>query len=71
MEVELDAIDFRHWPRDTLLGDYQRCAPAHPMPKGAPGKWSHAGAIVDRRAEDGGVDWYRCADCGATWPRLS
>ncbi len=56
---------FASWPRDPANGRLL-CAPAHPMPKGAPGQWSHTNV----KGDDGGsdyVDYKKCVDCGHRW----
>ncbi|TAK84342.1 MAG: hypothetical protein EPO20_14735 [Betaproteobacteria bacterium] len=54
------------WPRDLANGRYL-CSPEKPMPKGAPGQWSHTGAKWVRDNYDSTVDYYRCVDCGTYW----
>lgn len=55
------------WPRDEKATHRFLCAPAHPMPKGAPGQWSHTNAQDDGECYDGCCDDFKCADCGHTW----
>lgn len=57
---------FADWPRDPANGRYL-CAPGRPMPKNAPGQWSHTGAKWLRDNFDSTVDYYRCTDCGCQW----
>lgn len=41
------------------------CTPDSPMPRGAPGRWSHAGAHETR--DDGDTRRMECRDCGHAW----
>lgn len=63
--------EFNH-PKDPANGRYL-CSPEHPMPKGAPGRWSHANASeTDDERDFGGGEYcvrMACCDCGQTWWR--
>jgi len=65
-----EKIDLRGWPRDPANGRLL-CSPAKPMPKGAPGQWSHTSVISTGSSYyyDTGqeVDRYHCRDCGESW----
>lgn len=50
-------------PRDPAAPHRFLCAPAHPMPKGAPGQWSHTNLKSDGSDSDY-YDGYICQDCG-------
>jgi hypothetical protein len=62
----------------TLLTDWPKtpsgrliCAPSHPMPSNAAGRWAHtnAGEVGDQESgwPGGDIIRMRCRDCGATW----
>lgn len=60
------------WPLDQKAIDLGRgerflCTPDRPKPKGAPGRWSHTGAVDDGECSEGCCDDYKCTDCGETW----
>lgn len=59
-------FDPETWPRDLLSGRFW-CHPEHPMPKGAPGQWSHTGVVDDGECYEGCCDDYKCTDCGHRW----
>jgi hypothetical protein len=54
-------------PRVTPSVEYQKCTPEHPMPKGDPGFWTHAGAKCTGECADSCCDYYECVDCGHRW----
>jgi len=58
--------DFDAWPRDPANGRLL-CSPDHPMPKGAPGLWSHTNVKSDGTCYEGCCDDYVCKDCGFAW----
>jgi hypothetical protein len=64
MSLSPETLD--EWPRDPANGRYL-CAPAHPMPKGAPGHWSHTNPVDDGGCSEGCCDDYKCKDCGHAW----
>jgi len=49
------------------------CTPADPMPRGAPGRWSHEGAAEFGEQRDGfpggGIVTMRCRDCETEWEK--
>ena len=57
------------WPK-TERGNFL-CAPKHPMPNNAPGRWEHtnAGEVGDQENgwPGGDIITVRCADCGKQW----
>jgi hypothetical protein len=58
-------------PKDTANGRYL-CSPEHPMPAGAPGRWSHTNVYeVDGSQEhgwpSGDTVMMKCVDCGCSW----
>lgn len=61
--------EFSH-PIDPVNGIFL-CSPENPMPKGAPGRWSHTNVEYVGDQKDGypGGDWqhYRCKDCHHEW----
>ncbi len=54
----------------TLRGNFH-CAPNHPMPKGAEGRWEHTNAHEVGEQKDGypggDIVTMECADCGERW----
>jgi len=57
------------WPK-TERGNYL-CAPNHPMPKNAPGRWEHTGAHEVGEQENGwpggDIITVECRDCKLRW----
>lgn len=57
------------WPK-TPTGNFL-CSSAHPMPKGAEGRWEHSNAHEVGEQEDGypggDIVKIRCDDCGKEW----
>lgn len=64
-EWDLTQTVFDDWPRDPVNGRFL-CAPTHPMPKNASGRWSHTTVGETDHDSDYSIE-YKCKDCGLAW----
>lgn len=65
-----ETVNLANWPRDPE-SNRLLCAPAHPMPNGAAGRWAHMNVETVGSDSDFhyGTEWdrKRCKDCGLEW----
>lgn len=54
-------------PAETDSNGRYVCTPEKPMPKDAPGRWAHTGAVSTGSSWDDLGEYYKCRDCGHTW----
>jgi hypothetical protein len=59
-------LEFDNWPLDPANGRLL-CAPEHPMPKDAKGRWAHTNSQIVGECMDGCCDYKHCKDCGHDW----
>jgi hypothetical protein len=54
------------WPTNPQNGRFL-CAPEHPMPRNAAGRWEHTNRRDDGECADSCCDYFVCLDCGHRW----